>query len=137
MSVTADEPLDGGVRRSKERHPITANDEVGLSLAQLTTDLVPRKRIAGVDSPADSEVCRRLFGRVLRLAGEKERRVLRGEGYYLHTMPFRLELLCQPLVERRQPTPEWVGCTDDYYVQRLRHSDCYISQTRLITSFPL
>ena len=116
VAVLADNALNGGKRRREERHPVAADHQIGFLLPQLPSYAHPRQWIARVDSPANLQSFRRLLVAQLRLAREEEVRVLCGERNQFNFMPLFHELLRQPLVERRQPTPEGVGCTDDYYV---------------------
>ena len=72
----------------------------------------------------------------LGFAGEEQRWILCGERDEFNVVSVGLELLCQPLVERSQPTPEGVGCAYDHYVQTLTHVGI-VSPMWLITSSPL
>ena len=72
LAVSFGDARDQPVRRSKERHPITADEHVRSRFAELMTDTDPVKRIAGIQLPTDSKSDRGLLCRILRLAREEK-----------------------------------------------------------------
>ena len=85
---------------------------MGLLVANVTTDFDPIERVARVHLLANVQVGWGFLGGVLRLAWEKERRVLQGECDKLHRVSFRLELAREALVEGGETTAEGICCAE-------------------------
>ena len=81
-------------------------------MADVTTDFDPVERVARMDLLANVQVGWGFLGGVLRLAWEKERRILQGESYDLHRMSFRLELAREAFVEGSETTAERICCAE-------------------------
>ena len=65
-----------------------------------------------MDLLANVQVGWGFLGGVLRLAREKERRVLQGESDDFHRVSFRLELARESLVEGGETTAEGICCAE-------------------------
>jgi len=104
--------LDCTKAGSKERHPVARDKQVGLHVANVATDFDPVEWVARMDLLANVQVGWSFLGGVLRLAWEKERRILQGESDDLHRVSFRLELAREALVEGGEPTAEGICCAE-------------------------